>query len=242
MIYRLKTLTKSLAGKIGIDVRIKRDPLAFLTHRNIRTVLDIGANEGQFASEVRKTLPCAKIYSFEPLPSTFAKLCARRRADPNFEAVPVALGAESGLAEFEENDFTAASSLLTLNPAALEAWPQTAVTRKTQIRVETLDSWAGGHTLEAPYFVKLDVQGYEDKVIAAGRRVIGSAAVVMSEVSFVEMYKDQPLFDDIHDQMRALGFRLGGMIGNLRHPVTHDILGADAIFLPMGDNEGWKPL
>jgi FkbM family methyltransferase len=229
--YRMKGALKEAAARFGIDLRIKRDPLRFLRRRGIRTVLDIGANEGQFAREVRSTLPTAAIYSFEPLPGPVAKMRTLMRGDRNFEAFQLALGDKNGWAEFEENDFSAASSLLPVAARTLQAWPQTAGRRKTTVEVQTLDSWAEGRRIEGPYLVKLDVQGYEDKVIEAGRGVIRGAEVVISEVSFVELYKNQALFDTIHRLMAGLGFRLQGMIQNGYEPASGEILSADAIFV-----------
>jgi FkbM family methyltransferase len=239
--YRLKGAVKKAASRVGIDLKIKRDPLAFLRRRGIRTVLDIGANEGQFAREVRTTLPAAMIYSFEPLPGPIAKMRALMGGDSNFEAFQLALGDKNGFAEFEENDFSAASSLLPVATKSIEAWPETAERRKTTVEVQTLDSWAVGRRIEQPYLVKLDVQGYENKVIEAGSTVIRNAAVVISEVSFVELYERQALFDVINSMMVGLNFRLHGMIGNGYEPATGEILSADAIFVATAAQDVLEP-
>ncbi|MCU1258743.1 MAG: hypothetical protein JWO80_1628 [Bryobacterales bacterium] len=233
--YRLKGAVKNAAGRVGIDLKIKRDPLAFLQRLGIRTVVDIGANEGQFAREVRTTLPTAMIYSFEPLPGPMAKMRVLMRGDSNFEAFQLALGDKNGWAEFEENSFSAASSLLPVAARSLEAWPETTERRKTTVQMQTLDSWGAGRRIERPYMVKLDVQGYENKVIEAGRNLIRGAEVVISEVSFVELYENQALFDVINTMMVGLGFRLQGMIGNGYERATGAILFADAIFVRVAD-------
>jgi hypothetical protein len=38
----------------------------FLSHHDIRTVIDIGANTGQFAGLIHRLCPNARILSFEP--------------------------------------------------------------------------------------------------------------------------------------------------------------------------------
>lgn len=48
--------------------------LRWLKEMDIKSVLDIGANEGQFASLIRILLPDATINSFEPIPQCYEKL------------------------------------------------------------------------------------------------------------------------------------------------------------------------
>ena len=67
MSTELKDAAKRTFETLGLDIKFHRDPLRFLRTQGIRTVLDIGANRGQFAAQVRKVLPDAAIYSFEPL-------------------------------------------------------------------------------------------------------------------------------------------------------------------------------
>jgi FkbM family methyltransferase len=54
--------------------------------------------------------------------------------------------------------------------------------------------------------IKLDTQGAELDVIRGGTETIREALVVHSEVEFVPMYKEQPLFAEIDQEMRELGF------------------------------------
>jgi hypothetical protein len=56
----------------------------------------------------------------------------------------------------------------------------------------------------------MDVQGFEDRVIAGGLRTLERASVLWVETSFVELYEGQPLFADIHDRLRDLGFEYRG--------------------------------
>lgn len=215
----------------GIEVHPRREELRFLPRLNINTVLDIGANEGQYAKRLRRLLPVAKIYSFEPLPGVFRKLAELNAYDPNFEAVNVGMSDEPGEVDFEVNDFSPSSSLLSITKKATEAFPETAHTSKIRVTLTTLDSWAEQRTLKEPLLIKMDVQGLEDRVIRGGLATIARSDVIISEVSFTRMYDGQPLFDDIYSQMRSLRFRCAGMVTPLYHPRTGEILQADAIFV-----------
>lgn len=217
---------------MGIEAHPRREVLRFLASLNIKTVLDIGANEGQFARRVRRILPAARIYSFEPLPEVFRTLAALKARDSNFEAINLGISDQAGEVDFEVNDFSPSSSVLPVAEMAREAFPYTAHTRKTRVNLTTLDSWVRQHTLQEPLLVKMDVQGLEDRVIRGGPATLARSAAVISEVSFAGMYEGQALFDDVYARLRALGFRCAGMVEPLYHPGTGEILQADAIFLP----------
>jgi hypothetical protein len=82
-----------------------------------------------------------------------------------------------------------------------------------------------------PILIKIDVQGFEDKVIAGGADTIKKAKVIIIEVTFKELYTDQPLFHDIYEMLSKLGFTYHGNFDQLPSPVTGEILQADAIFI-----------
>ncbi|MGE0323059.1 MAG: FkbM family methyltransferase [Polyangiaceae bacterium] len=219
---------------MGLEVTRKRSvphPLAFLARHEIRTVLDIGANRGQFAREALTLFPMAAIHSFEPLPGIFEELQAASRAQSRWKAHRFALGAETGWSTIHVNDFSAASSLLSLTPLATQAFPHVSQTQTATIRVERLDDWFAQQQLAHNLFVKMDVQGFEDRVIRGGRATLEQAAVLLMEVSFVPLYEGQLLFDDLHGLAKELGFRCAGVLGETRDPANGRLLYADAIYV-----------
>ena len=217
--------------RLGVEVHRRRDPLRFLTRMGIRTVLDIGANEGQFARKVRELLPSARIYSFEPLASPFGRLRDSFAQDQNFNAIQLALGAEPGEAEFHSNDFTPSSSFLPSTERLRMNFPHASETKKSKITVSTLDLWANTQELEPKILVKIDVQGFEDHVIRGGSETLARAAVVIAETSFAALYEGQALYDDVYQLLRSLGFRSAGMIDNVCDADTGEVLQADSIFV-----------
>lgn len=78
MITITKRLVKKAFNLIGLDVNIrsKSPKYSLFGIRNlpINTIIDIGANTGQFAKEISKIFPKAKIFCFEPLPDAFKEL------------------------------------------------------------------------------------------------------------------------------------------------------------------------
>src|SRR2546423_122399 len=85
--------------------------LKWLHSLQIATVLDIGANEGQFCRIANALWPYARIYSFEPLKDCFDRLRSRMAGCTNFTAFNVGLGDERGQISFQRNAFSPSSSL-----------------------------------------------------------------------------------------------------------------------------------
>ena len=109
------------------------------------------------------------------------------------------------------------------------AWPYTAEAGTEEIELRRLD--AVDLPIEPSLLVKIDVQGFEDKVIVGGRNTIGAAACVVTEVSFQRLYEAQPLFDAIYRMLRDMGFEYRGNWEQLPDPRDGKLLQADAIFV-----------
>jgi FkbM family methyltransferase len=241
--YKAKEAIKARLTSLGINIRRKRpelDELQFLSKLKIRTVLDIGANTGQFATQARQLLPEAVIHCFDPVREAYNSLSRLAAKDPRMFAYNVALGEEEKDVVMEVNEYTPSSSILHMAPAHLRAFPFTAHTKPERVRMIRLDTWASEAQIEPPLLVKLDVQGYEDRVLRGGTNTVRKAAVILTEVSFCELYEGQVLYDELYSTIRALGFRSAGMIQNLRDS-TSRILSCDAIFVsPDTFSINWK--
>jgi hypothetical protein len=97
--------------------------------------------------------------------------------------------------------------------------------------LERLDEVAEGFEFPLPMLVKLDVQGFEDRVLSGGERTIKKAKAIITETSFVPLYEGQPLFDDIRRQLSEWGFLYAGSVGQLRSQTTGEVLQEDSLFL-----------
>lgn len=234
----VQALRRTLA-RVGLDVRRHRppqetDPLRFLAGAGFRCVLDIGANRGQFARRARRLFPMALIHAFEPVPEVFAALQELAAADPLLRCHHLALGERDAEVLMAVNDFSPASSLLPILPLTTAAYPYTARAHERRVALTTLDAWAaqrGEAELPRPVLIKMDVQGYEDRVLSGGAATFSSAAAVLTEVSFAPLYQGQLLFDDLHQRLRAAGFRCAGFVDPASDPRSDRPLYADALFL-----------
>lgn len=229
-----KWLMKSLPRTIGLrksHYRKRPGKLAFLKQYQVRTVLDIGANVGQSALEMRAHLRDAQIYSFEPLSDCFQKLSSAMAGDTKFKAFPFALGAKNEQISIHKSAYSPSSSLVAMGKLHKEAFPHSAESHDERVEVRRLDDVAPELILKDDVLIKIDVQGFESKVIDGGDKTMRAARVVILENSFYELYVGQALFDELYERMKRLGFSYRGSIGQKYHPETGVILFEDSVFI-----------
>ncbi len=203
----------------------------WLRDMDFQTVLDVGANVGQFATAARAILPDATIYSFEPLPDCFLELERRMSRTGKFRAFNVGLGADRGELQFNRSSFAPSSSFRKMAALHKQNYPWTVGSEPVNVKVETLDGLAATLDLVDPILLKIDVQGYEDRVLAGGKATCSRAAAIIVEVSFETLYEGQPLFDDIYRSLTGMGFVYKGDLDETAERKTGRNLYADAIFL-----------
>ena len=175
-------------------------------------VYDIGANTGVFSSAVAKLSNVSTVYAFEPIPEVYERCVQHLGPFPHAHCYNVALGDMNQQAGIFVSEFTPSSSLLPMAPLHQAEFPYTARVIRQEVQVVRLDDFVLEHQLQPPYFVKIDVQGFEDRVLRGGEQTIKSAKYCMIEMSLVPLYETSVLFDDIYHQMRELGFQLMGFV------------------------------
>jgi FkbM family methyltransferase len=204
----------------------------WLQSKRIGTVLDVGANVGQFARLAHAVWPSAAIHSFEPLPDCFELL--RRAFSPGADFHPwnLGLGDENGTLKIERCGHSPSSSFLPMTQAHREAFPESAGGGDSQVKVSVrqLDDIVSQIDVRGSLLIKVDVQGYELHVIRGGRQTFGRANVVLIETSYLPLYVGQPLFAEVYDEMRLLGFEFRGNLHQMLHPVDGRIVQADSLF------------
>jgi len=197
----------------------------------IHTVLDVGANTGQFSRWCARCFPEAAIHAFEPLPACQEELKKTAAKFPKIKLQPCALGPQSGQVEMFENDYKPSSSLLPMKDRHRELWPKTANAKKVSVRVEKLDDIAKRESFAKDTFLKLDVQGYELHVLAGAQEVLKQTAVVMTEVLFEPLYEGQAEFRSLLNYFAERGFRFTEFVEERRLSPHGKLIYADAAFV-----------
>lgn len=199
--------------------------------RGLKTILDIGANDGSFARTTRERFPDAQIISFEPLGSAYQTLTKRMVGDSKFQAHNIALGETAGESVIHRSASDPSSSLLPMAALHKKLYPKSAEYTDEIIRVERLDDTLQATTLEKPILVKIDVQGFEGSVIKGGPETLRQADIVLVENSFTTLYEGQPLFADIHTLLKDLGFSYRGRSETHYNPGTGEPIYEDSVFI-----------
>ena len=232
-----KAVVEKPLNALGLDlirfnpVRSSLSNFMWISSFDINTVIDIGANTGQFAMRIHAIVPNASIFSFEPLEESFKQLQTNLGSLPKFRAFHWALGDSNTTEAIHRNEFAPCSSLLPMTEVHKKAFPHTVHETREIVEVRRLDDVVADLCLQDNILVKIDVQGYEDKVILGGERLIGRAKLIVVEVSFQTLYERQPLFDEIYRALRSKGFAFIGHLNQLSSPLDGTVLQADAIFL-----------
>ncbi len=200
----------------------------------IATIIDVGANDGQFAKKISKIFPQASIYAFEPLTEPFKKLENWAvRHNGRVTVFNVALG--DAVQEIQIHNhlyFHPASSILATTQLCERIYPMLSKQETLTIQQSTLDRELSHlpHPLHPDILIKLDVQGYEDRVIRGGRETFKKATACIVEIALDRLYENQAEFRDIFILMDSLGYRYAGNLDQICAKDGH-VRYLNAIFL-----------
>ncbi len=197
---------------------------------DIRTILDVGAHVGEFASAAWVMFPNAHIYSFEPLPEPYQRLARRMKKRGRWTGFQVALGSTSSQKTMWASSYTAASSLLPMSPSHATSFPWTANAKPIEVAVVRLDDLQPRLQVTPRVLMKIDVQGYEMEVLQGAERLLNSVDVCLIETSFEELYDGMPLFNDIYTFLTQRGFVYRGAWSQFLDLTERRILQQDALF------------
>jgi len=215
----MSALVKSLALlAVSAGLRLPENPIVrfqelgllkqLLERLRIDCVIDVGANRGQFATEVRRLGFRGRIVSFEPVAGEYAVLRKRFAGDTMWRGFPYALGQEDKAAEMSVfNDLTVMSSLLT--PIGKQKNVQL-----QPVEVKRLDGLLPGvlpDLKDARIFLKMDTQGFDLEVFKGARGVLERIFGLQSELSIRPLYRDMPHYLEALSVYESAGFDLSNL-------------------------------
>ncbi|SJZ32406.1 FkbM family methyltransferase [Sediminibacterium ginsengisoli] len=230
---QLNNLGRYLKYKLNKEERnIQKEARRFkwLESYGFKTIIDVGANEGQFTKKILRVFPDAVVHSFEPLTDVYNKLSEAFGQNKNIITYNYGLGESAEEKMIYNNEYSPSSSLLEMLDLHKNNFDFAVKSEPIRIQIRTLDSFFP-QPPAGPLLLKIDVQGYEMFVLKGAAQILEQTDLLIIETSFYPLYKDQHLFEDIYDYLTARGFRYAGNVEQLIAPTDHKILQADAVFI-----------
>lgn len=206
--------------RVGVDpVRLTslRHPLErrrrLLRSLGVDLIIDVGANDGEYGSAVRRMGYRNRIISFEPLSEPFERLASRTAADPRWDAIHSAIGPSPGPATINvAANRGASSSFLPILDELVHSAPEAMYVGIEHVTIQRLDQACAKAVDEAAAtFLKADVQGYEIHVLESATGILPQVVGLQLEMSLVPLYVGAPTLESVLERVRAMGFSLVGL-------------------------------
>lgn len=208
----------------------------------ITTVVDIGANpidgDPPYKAMLQKRL--CRLIGFEPQIEALAALNSKKSDLETYLAYAVGDGKDGTLRVCRAQGMT---SLFEPDQNMLNHFPRFSewgmVVRELPMTARRLDDI---EEIDAIDFLKIDIQGSELSVFQHGKLRLAKAVAVQTEVSFLALYKDQPVFGDVDLELRKLGFvphafaainkrMIAPMASNDPYASINQLLEADVVYV-----------
>ena len=212
--------------RFGVGAAIEHR--AALTGLSLQTVVDVGANVGQFSLFTRALNPGARIFAFEPLPEAAARYHRVFSKDGRATLIQAAVSPRRGTAVMHLSAAPDSSSLLPITPRQVARFPGTQEAGLLRVAAGPLGDYLDRTDIASPALLKVDVQGFELEALRACESLLDAFEHLYVEVSFEELYAGQALAPEVAAFLGELGFREVGRFNtvSLRDgtPVQADIL------------------
>lgn len=232
----IKTFLRSInieASFISKKSKPRYELFEVLSQHKVNLLFDIGANVGQFGSEIRDVGYLGKIISFEPLPFEHRLLEQAALKDALWTVhQQCAIGNEDGKVDINISGNSVSSSILSMSSIHENAAQSSAYVSKANVPLRKLDSVGMPYIgQDSRCFIKIDTQGFEWHVLDGASLILKNAIGVQIELSLVQLYEGQPNWIKVIQRMEDEGFILWKLQPGFSHPQTGQLLQCDGTFL-----------
>lgn len=195
-------LVHGVAASVEHEALIASLPLA--------TIVDVGANVGQFSLLASTLHPAARVIAFEPLPEAADRFERLFAGNARVRLHRAALGPARGTATLHVSAHNDSSSLLPIGEAQTRTFPGTGEVATVTVPVGPLSDFVARAEIAAPALLKIDVQGFELEVLQGAETLLDAFDYVYVEASWVALYEGQALAGEVRDFLVGQGFAPAG--------------------------------
>ncbi len=224
---------------ILLDLRLLRVFISFrvmaavehfpiLKRENFKTIVDAGANRGQFSLAASSIHNDVIIHAFEPLPGPakiFNKIFYNH---DNIILYKTAIGNSNKKLKMHISNKDDSSSLLEISDVQLHYYPDTNEVNTQHVDVSKLENYLKASDISAPSLLKIDVQGFELEVLQGAEGILDNFNYIYCECSYLPLYNNQPLVNDIIIFLSRYDFALIGAYNN--NIVNGECIQSDFLF------------
>jgi FkbM family methyltransferase len=235
----IKSTILDIGRYFGLDIRRFKPEqseagrlTSMLRKHDVNLVLDVGANIGQFALSLRRAGYTERIISFEPLSAEWHSLCRASKSDARWEIAPrTAIGDHDGEIQIHIAGNSVSSSVLRMLDNHTKAAPDSAYVDNERVQLSRLDTLTQSYLQPGIVpFLKIDTQGYEDRVLDGAKELLDRVIGLQLELSFAPLYEGQQLFDVLVERLREMGFSIWAIWPGFCDPHSGRMLQVDVTF------------
>jgi FkbM family methyltransferase len=231
MINQVNNLVEKVTGlrfQPSSKSRLNSTRKTLLTRYHIKHVLDVGANKGQYAQEIRSLGFNGQIYSFEPT-SYYEHLAKASEGDTNWKTYRFGFGTTSGKLEMyiASNDGESSSLLKPKN--IMEQGFGISFEKTEEVEIKTLKEFLDLNVISNIY-LKIDTQGNEMNVLLGLSDQINHVSVIEFESALISLYEGETGHYEIAQYLISHGFKVKQIV------ITHwnqnkETISLDSIFV-----------
>ena len=231
----MASLPKKVLRRLGLNIR-RYDPThdlgELLRLYRVETVFDVGANAGMSGRYFRNLGFTGRLISFEPVSRYFEQLKQEATGDPLWTCENAAVADAEGEREINvSGGCGGASSFLNQTGETWESSPELQFIGRERVRVTTIDRAASQYYSTGDrLFLKIDVQGYERKVLEGASYTMPRIVGLRTELSMSQFYESEPPMQEMLDYIYGLGFRLCAIDEAWSDPRTREVFQMDGVF------------
>lgn len=226
----IKKLIKKTINKLGFDLKrydpknkqVNFDDLLKDKISNNPIIFDVGGNKGQSIEKYLKIFDKPIIHSFEPIKAEFDFMYNKFRNNKNIYLNNFALGDKTEEKDFNVTAKTGNSSFNKINfgtdwlkvrSKQYNTSEEGYVTSVQKVNVIKLDDYCKDNNISVIDLVKIDTQGYEDKVLEGSLNSIkqNNIKAIITEIMFDNVYDKYFSLSDIEKYIIPYNFRMVGI-------------------------------